>query len=81
LEEDEEETEGMQQHQQRDGISSHAEENAGKQHKEVQVSRGPTGAAAAVLAQDRDIRNQVEAEQGLNFLLATAVPPLWKLEI
>jgi hypothetical protein len=33
LEEDEEETEGMQQHQQRDGISSHAEENAEKQHK------------------------------------------------
>jgi hypothetical protein len=47
LEEDEEETEGMQQHQQRDGISSRAEENA------------------AVLGQDRDIRNQVEAEQGV----------------
>jgi hypothetical protein len=31
----------------------------------VRVSRGPAGAAAAVLAQDRDIRNQVEAEQGV----------------
>jgi hypothetical protein len=65
LEEDEEETEGMQQQQQRDRISSHAEENAGKQHKEMRVSREPAGAAAAVLAQDRDIRNQVEAEQGV----------------
>jgi hypothetical protein len=65
LEEDEEETEGMQQHQQQDGISSHAEENAGKQHEEVRVSRGPAGAAAAVFAQDRDIRHQVEAKQGV----------------
>jgi hypothetical protein len=55
----------MQQHQQRDRRSSHAEENAGKQQKEVRVSRGPAGAVAAVLAQDRDIRNQVEAEQGV----------------
>jgi hypothetical protein len=64
LEEDEE-TEGMQQHQRQDRKGSHAEENAGKQHEEVRVSRGPAGAAAAVLAQDQDIRNQVEAEQGV----------------
>jgi alkyl hydroperoxide reductase subunit AhpF len=43
---------------------SHIKENEGKQHEEVQVGRGPAGAAAAVLAQDRDIREQVEAEQG-----------------
>jgi hypothetical protein len=65
LEEEEEEAEGMQQHQRQDRRGSHAEENAGKQHKEVRVSRGPAGAAAAVLVQDRDIRNQVEAEQGV----------------
>jgi hypothetical protein len=53
----------MQQHQQRDGISSHAGE---KQQEQMRVSRGPAGAAAAVLAQDWDIRNQVEAEQGVN---------------
>jgi HSP90 family molecular chaperone len=65
LEEEEEETKGMQQQQQRDTISSHAEENAGKQQKELRVSRGPAGAAAAVLAHDRDLRYQVEAEQGV----------------
>jgi hypothetical protein len=63
LEEDEE-TEGMQQHQRRDRRVSHAKEDAGKQHEEVWVSRGPAGAAAAVLAQDRDMRDQREAEQG-----------------
>jgi ATPase subunit of ABC transporter with duplicated ATPase domains len=62
LEEDEE-TEGMQQHQRQDRRGSYAKENAGKQHEEVWVRRGPTGAAAAVLAQDRDMRDQVEAEQ------------------
>jgi hypothetical protein len=51
LEEDEE-TEGMQQDQRQDRGGSHAKENAGKQHEEVQVSREPAGAAAAVLAQD-----------------------------
>jgi hypothetical protein len=54
LEEDEE-TEGMQQDQQRDRRVSHAKENEGKQHEEVRVSRGPARAAATVLAQDRDI--------------------------
>jgi hypothetical protein len=63
LEEDEE-TEGMQQDQQQDRRVSHAKENEGKQHEEVWGSRGPAGAAAAVLAQDRDMRDQVEAEQG-----------------
>jgi hypothetical protein len=63
LEEDEE-TEGMQQHQRQDRRVSHAKEDADKQHEEVRVSRGPAGAAAAVLAQDRDMRDQVEAEQG-----------------
>jgi hypothetical protein len=63
LEEDEE-TEGMQQHQWQDRRVSHAKEDEGKQHEEVRVSRGPAGAAAAVLAQDRDMRDQVEAEQG-----------------
>jgi hypothetical protein len=62
--EENEETEGMQQDQQRDRRVSHAKENEGKQHEEVRVGRGPAGAAAAVLAQDRDIRDQVEAEQG-----------------
>jgi hypothetical protein len=62
LEEDEE-TEGMQQHQQQDRKVSHAKEDAGKQHEEVWVSREPAVAAAAVLAQDRDMRDQVEAEQ------------------
>jgi hypothetical protein len=57
-------TEGMQQHQRRDRRVSHAKEDEGKQHEEVWVSRGPAGAAAAVLAQDRDMRDQVEAEQG-----------------
>jgi hypothetical protein len=51
LEEDEE-TEGMQQHQRQDRRVSHAKENADKQQEEVRVSRGPAGAAAAVLAQD-----------------------------
>jgi hypothetical protein len=63
LEEDEE-TEGMQQHQRQDRRVSHAKEDEGKQHEEVRVSRGPAGAAAAVLAQDRDMQDQVEAEQG-----------------
>jgi hypothetical protein len=54
-------TEGM---QQRDRRVSHAKEDEGKQHEEVRVSRGPAGAAAAVLEQDRDMRDQVEAEQG-----------------
>jgi hypothetical protein len=63
LEEDEE-TEGMQQHQRQDRRVSHAKEDEGKQHEEVWVSRGPAGAAAAVLAQDRDMRDQVDAEQG-----------------
>jgi hypothetical protein len=63
LEEDEE-TEGMQKDQQQDKRVSHAKENEGKQHEEVRVSRGPAGAAAAVLAHDRDMRDQVEAEQG-----------------
>jgi hypothetical protein len=63
LEEDEE-TEGMQQHRRRDRRVSHAKEDEGKQHEEVRVSRGPAGAAAAVLAHDRDMRDQVEAEQG-----------------
>jgi hypothetical protein len=63
LEEDEE-TEGMQQHQRRDRRVSHAKEDEGRQHEEVRVSRGPAGAAAAVLAQDRDMRDQVEAEHG-----------------
>jgi alkyl hydroperoxide reductase subunit AhpF len=58
------ETAGMQQDQQRDRRASHAKENEGKQHEEVRVGRGPAGAAAAVLAQDRDIRDQVETEQG-----------------
>jgi hypothetical protein len=67
--EDNEETAGMQQGQQRDmrarpKTASHAKEDEGKQHEEVRVGRGPAGAAAAVLAQDRDIREQVEAEQG-----------------
>jgi hypothetical protein len=61
LEEDKE-TEGMQQHQRRDRRVSHAKEDAGKQHEEGRVSRGPAGAAAAVLAQDRDMRDQMEAE-------------------
>ncbi len=63
LEEEEDETGGMQQHQQRDEISSHAGE---KQQEQKRVSRGPAGAAAAVLAQDRDIRDQLEAERGVN---------------
>jgi hypothetical protein len=63
LEEDEE-TEGMQQHQQQDRRVSHHKEDEVKQHEEVRVSRRPAGAAAAVLAQDRDLRDQVEAEQG-----------------
>jgi hypothetical protein len=63
LEEDEE-TEGMQQDQQRDRRVSPTKENEVKQHEEVRVSRGPAGAGAAVLAQDRDMRDQVEAEQG-----------------
>jgi hypothetical protein len=63
LEEDEE-TEGMQQHQRRDRRVSHAKGVEGKQHEEVWVSRGPAVAGAAVLAQDRDMRDQVEAEQG-----------------
>jgi hypothetical protein len=62
--EEDEETEGMQQHQQRDRRVSHAKEDEGKQHEEVRVSRGPVSAAAAVLVQDRDMRDQVEAEQG-----------------
>jgi hypothetical protein len=62
--EENEETAGMQQDQQRDRRASHAKENEGKQHEEVQVGRGPAGAGAAVLAQDRDMRDQVEAEQG-----------------
>jgi hypothetical protein len=62
--EEDEETEGMQQHQRQDIRVSHAKEDADKQHEEVRVSRGPAGAAAAVLAQDRDMRDQVEAEQG-----------------
>jgi hypothetical protein len=63
LEEDEE-TEGMQQHQRRDRRVSHAKGDEGKQHEEVRVSRGPAGAAAAVLAQDQYMRDQVKAEQG-----------------
>jgi hypothetical protein len=63
LEEDEE-TEGMQQHQRQDRRVSHAKEDKGKQHEEVWIRRGPAGAAAAVLAQDQDMRDQVEAEQG-----------------
>jgi hypothetical protein len=51
LEEDEE-TEGIQQHQRQGGKVSHAKEDEGKQHEEVRVSREPAGAAAAVLAQD-----------------------------
>jgi hypothetical protein len=62
--EDDEETEGMQQHQRQDRRVSHAKEDADKQHEEARVSRGPAGAAAAVLAQDRDMRDQREAEQG-----------------
>jgi hypothetical protein len=62
--EENEETEGMQQHQQRDRRVSHAKEDEGKQHEEVRVSRGPAGAGAAVLTQDRDMQDQVEAEQG-----------------
>jgi hypothetical protein len=62
--EENEETAGMQQGQQQDMRASHAKGNEGKQHEEVRVGRGPAGAAAAVLAQDRDIREQVEAEQG-----------------
>jgi hypothetical protein len=58
--EDNEETAGSS--KQQDTVASHAKENEGKQHEEVQVGRGP--ADAAVLAQDRDIREQVEAEQG-----------------
>jgi tRNA(Ile2) C34 agmatinyltransferase TiaS len=54
LEEDEQ-TEGMQQDQQRNRRHSHAKENEGKQHEKVRVGRGPAGAAAAVLAQDREI--------------------------
>jgi hypothetical protein len=50
----------MQQHQRQDRRVSHAKGDEGKQHEEVRVSRGP----AAVLAQDRDMREQVEAEQG-----------------
>jgi hypothetical protein len=53
--EENEETAGMQQGQQRDMRASHAKENEGKQHEEVRVGRGPAGAAAAVLAHDRDI--------------------------
>jgi hypothetical protein len=63
LEEDEE-TEGMQQHQRRDRRVSHSKGDEGKHHEEVWVSRGHAGAAAAVLAQDRDMGDQVEAEQG-----------------
>jgi alkyl hydroperoxide reductase subunit AhpF len=48
----------------RQKTASHTKENEGKQHEEVRVGRGPAGAAAAVLAQDQDIREQVEAEQG-----------------
>jgi hypothetical protein len=64
-----EDTAGMQQGQQEDmrarpKVASHAKENAGKQHEGARVARGPAGAAAAVLAQDRDIREQGEAEQG-----------------
>jgi hypothetical protein len=67
--EENEETAGMQQGQQRDmrarpKMASHAKENEGKQHEEVRVGRGPAGAATAVLGQDRDIQEQVEAEQG-----------------
>jgi hypothetical protein len=67
--EENEDTAGMQQGQQQDmrarpKMASHAKEDAGKQHEEARVVRGPAGAAAAVLAQDRDIREQVEAEQG-----------------
>jgi hypothetical protein len=46
--EENEETAGMQQGQQQDMIASHAKENEGKQHEEVQVGRGPASAAAAV---------------------------------
>jgi hypothetical protein len=62
--EENEETAGMQQGQQQDMRAFHPKENEGKQHVEVRVVRGPAGAAAAVLAQDRDIREQLEAEQG-----------------
>jgi transposase InsO family protein len=67
--EEKEETAGMQQGQQQDmrarpKTASHAKEDEGKQHEEVRVGRGPAGAKAAVSAQDRDIREQVEAEQG-----------------
>jgi hypothetical protein len=58
--EENEDTDGMQQGQQQDmrarpKMAPHAKENAGKQHEEARVARGPAGAAAAVLAQDRDI--------------------------
>jgi hypothetical protein len=62
--EENEETAGMQQDQQQDRRASQAKENEGKQHEELQVGQGPAGAAAAVLARYRDIRDQVEAEQG-----------------
>jgi anthranilate phosphoribosyltransferase len=52
--EENEETVGMQQGQQRDMRASHPKENKSK-HVEVRVGRRPAGAAAAVLAQDQDI--------------------------
>jgi hypothetical protein len=67
--EENEYTAGMQQGQQqnmrgRPKVVSYAKENEAKHHGGARVARGPAGAAAAVLAQDRDIGEQVEAEQG-----------------
>jgi hypothetical protein len=66
--EENEKTAGMQQGQQqgmtaRPKVASPATENAGEQHEEAWVARGPAGAAAAVLAQYQDIQEQVEADQ------------------